>query len=56
VAHLLVAAGLRREESRGGHTRLDFPETSPIGEHTLSPAGADSATPAPLALPEGAIR
>ena len=38
VAYLLVDAALRREESRGGHTRLDFPETAPIGEHILTPA------------------
>jgi L-aspartate oxidase len=26
VGRLIVAAALRREESRGGHFRLDFPE------------------------------
>ena len=45
VGHLLVSAALRRQESRGGHTRLDFPETSPIAEHvhTLAdePVGAN---------------
>ena len=28
VSRALVAGGLAREESRGTHTRLDFPETS----------------------------
>lgn len=32
---LLVEAALRREESRGGHTRLDFPETAAVAEHVL---------------------
>lgn len=36
VGYLLVEAALRREESRGGHTRLDFPETSPSAEHVLT--------------------
>lgn len=36
VGHLVVEAALRREESRGGHTRLDFPDTSPVAEHILS--------------------
>ncbi|MGV8909866.1 MAG: L-aspartate oxidase [Propionicimonas sp.] len=38
VAYLLVDAALRREESRGGHTRLDFPDTAAVGEHILTPA------------------
>jgi L-aspartate oxidase len=41
VAHLLVEAALRREESRGGHTRLDFPETRPLAEHVLTAPPAD---------------
>ena len=36
VGHLVVEAALRREESRGGHTRLDFPETAPVAEHILT--------------------
>jgi L-aspartate oxidase len=46
VGHLVVEAALRREESRGGHTRLDFPETAPVAEHILtvpSPAEAVAA-------------
>ncbi len=42
VAWLLLDAALRREESRGGHTRLDFPQTDPLGDHVLS-AGAENA-------------
>jgi len=38
VGHLLVDAALRREESRGGHTRLDFPATAEVGEHILTVA------------------
>ena len=41
VGCLLVEAALRREESRGGHTRLDFPETRMLAEHVLTlPDGA----------------
>jgi L-aspartate oxidase len=29
VARLMIAAALEREESRGVHTRRDFPETDP---------------------------
>jgi L-aspartate oxidase len=36
VGHLLVEAALRREESRGGHTRIDFPATAEVGEHILT--------------------
>ena len=47
VAHLLVEAALRREESRGGHTRLDFPSTAPVARHVLSLPGR----PLPEELP-----
>ncbi len=30
VASLLVAAALRRSESRGGHYRADYPESDPF--------------------------
>ena len=36
VGYLLAEAALRREESRGGHTRLDFPETLPVAGHVLT--------------------
>ena len=39
VATLLVGAALRREESRGGHTRTDFPQTAETAEHLLSLPG-----------------
>lgn len=35
VAWLVAWSALQRTESRGGHTRLDFPETEPAGRHTL---------------------
>ncbi len=41
AATLIAAAALRREESRGGHFRADFPETAPEarpGEITLAEA------------------
>lgn len=34
VGYLVVWSALRREESRGGHTRTDFPTTAEHGEHT----------------------
>jgi L-aspartate oxidase len=50
VGYLVVEAALRREESRGGHTRLDFPATAEAGEHILTlPALRDAA---PLASSE----
>ncbi len=33
VAWLLAWSALQRTESRGGHTRLDFPGTDPVGRH-----------------------
>jgi len=39
VATLLVGAALRREESRGGHTRTDFPQAAEPAEHLLSLPG-----------------
>ena len=36
VGYLLVESALRREESRGGHTRLDFPQTEEVGAHILT--------------------
>ncbi len=35
VGYLVLWSALRREESRGGHTRTDFPATEPVGEHVL---------------------
>ena len=43
VGHLVVEAALRREESRGGHTRLDFPETAAVAEHILTVPSAVAA-------------
>lgn len=37
VGSLLVDAALRREESRGAHTRLDFPQTAPVAASVLTP-------------------
>lgn len=33
VGLLLLTSALRRTESRGGHTRLDYPATDPVAEH-----------------------
>ncbi|MGB7961986.1 MAG: L-aspartate oxidase [Propionicimonas sp.] len=33
VGLLLLTSALRRTESRGGHTRLDFPATEPVPQH-----------------------
>lgn len=35
VGYLVVRSALRREESRGGHFRTDFPGPSPSGRHEL---------------------
>jgi L-aspartate oxidase len=34
VAWLLIWSALQRTESRGAHTRLDFPDTQPAAVHT----------------------
>ena len=53
VGSLLVQAALRREESRGGHTRLDFPATAEVAEHILTLTTADlSESHAAMAQPE----
>ena len=36
VARLMTAAALEREESRGVHTRSDFPESNPAWNHHIS--------------------
>ncbi|HET7723030.1 MAG TPA: L-aspartate oxidase [Propionibacteriaceae bacterium] len=36
VAHLVVLSALRREESRGGHTRTDHPTRSTEARHTMT--------------------
>lgn len=49
AAHLIVAAAHRRQESRGGHSRLDFPQTDEtLRRHlplTLAEARATALTP-----------
>jgi L-aspartate oxidase len=35
AAQFITMSALQRQESRGGHYRLDFPETSPQAQHTL---------------------
>lgn len=51
AAHLVVAAAHRRHESRGGHSRLDFPQTdNSLARHlplTLEEARATALTPTP---------
>lgn len=51
AAHLVVAAAHRRHESRGGHSRLDYPQSDDaLTRHlplTLEEARATAATPAP---------
>ncbi|MGB2977263.1 MAG: hypothetical protein WBB78_01945, partial [Propionicimonas sp.] len=33
VGQLVLTSALRREESRGGHTRLDFPAPDEVAQH-----------------------
>jgi len=50
AAHLIVAAAYRRHESRGGHSRLDYPQTDAALSHpiplTLAEAFSTCAAPA----------
>lgn len=52
VAHLVVEAALRRTESRGGHTRLDFPATESVAQHVLTPPAELSDSHSPIAEAE----
>jgi L-aspartate oxidase len=50
AARLVAAAALRREESRGGHFRADFPDTAAEARRTvLTLADAETADPAKIA-------
>jgi L-aspartate oxidase len=53
VSDVLVASALAREESRGTHTRLDFPDRSPAFAGRLVFTGG--ATPVFVPLPEPAV-
>ncbi|MDQ6697843.1 MAG: FAD-binding protein, partial [Actinomycetota bacterium] len=46
VARALVVAATAREESRGAHTRVDFPAVDPAQRHRLVLFGADRSEPA----------
>jgi L-aspartate oxidase len=39
VAHALLTAAVLRTESRGAHTRADFPDTDPTQRHRIVLAG-----------------
>jgi len=39
VAGLIVASALGREESRGAHYRVDFPERDAVARHSVMEAG-----------------
>jgi len=45
LVRLIAAGALARQESRGAHQRLDFPERSPLldGRHVTITAGAEPA-------------
>lgn len=51
VARVLVTAALAREESRGTHTRLDFPESSPAFLGRFVTRGTDAGAPVFVPLP-----
>lgn len=57
VAHAAVAGALAREESRGAHQRLDFPDAGDVPLHALATLGADGSMTiahAPVGAPPGA--
>ena len=47
VARLVVAAALRRSESRGGHYRADYPEPDPfqVSRTLVEPPPVETAVP-----------
>lgn len=48
VGHLLVEAALQRTESRGGHTRTDFPNRADVGQHLVIAGAASAVTTEPI--------